>query len=58
MGFFCPRGFVVDIGKVKVCHAPGGDATKARTLTIALESAGNHMGHGDFLGTFEFMTSG
>jgi len=58
LAYGCQEGFVVDISKVKVCHAPGGDASKARTLTIALESAGDHMGHGDFLGTCEFINSG
>jgi hypothetical protein len=52
----CQEGFVVDLAKVKVCHMPGNH--NERTLTIALESAGDHLGHGDFLGTCEFMNSG
>jgi hypothetical protein len=51
----CQEGFVVDMNKVKVCHKPG---DHERTLTIALESAGDHIDHGDFLGTCEFMNSG
>jgi hypothetical protein len=54
----CTEGWIADISKVKVCHAPSGDTSKERTLTIALESAGDHMAHGDFLGTCEFKSSG
>jgi hypothetical protein len=53
----CTEGWIVDMAKVKVCHMPGGDPDKARTLTIALESAGDHVAHGDFLGTCDFYFS-
>jgi hypothetical protein len=55
---FWYEGFVVDISKISVCHAPGGDETKERTLTIGMYSVGDHVGHGDFLGTCEFKNSG
>jgi hypothetical protein len=52
------EGFVVDISKMKVCHAPGGDPAKERTLAISKDSVADHLGHGDFLGTCEFKNSG
>ena len=52
------EGYTVDISKVSVCHAPGGDATKERTLVISMGSVGDHVGHGDYLGTCEFKNSG
>ena len=47
------EGFVIDLSKVSVCHAPGGDTSKARTLMIGWNSMPDHVGHGDFLGTCE-----
>jgi hypothetical protein len=52
------EGFIVDMKKLWVCHAPPGSPENARTLGIALETAGDHMAHGDFLGTCEFVNSG
>jgi len=52
------EGWIVDISKVWVCHAPGGDMDKARTLGVGIDSAADHVGHGDFLGTCEFLNSG
>jgi hypothetical protein len=58
-GFFgCNEAFLIDISKVSVCHAPGGDVSKARTLNVSLESLGDHVGHGDFLGTCEAAAGG
>jgi len=54
---FQPEGFVVDISKVKVCHAPPGYPDKERTVLVGLDSVADHVGHGDFLGTCEFMDS-
>jgi hypothetical protein len=56
LAYGCTEGFIVDLAKVKVCHKPGDH--NERTLTIGLESTGDHLGHGDFLGTCEFMNSG
>ena len=52
------EGFIVDMTKISVCHAPGGDMSKARTLTIDRHSIADHVGHGDFVGTCEFAASG
>jgi hypothetical protein len=52
------EGFVVDISKMKVCHAPPGNPDNARTLSIGMESVADHVAHGDFLGTCEFRNSG
>jgi hypothetical protein len=52
------EGFIVDISKVKVCHAPPGNPENERTLSISLDSVADHIGHGDFLGTCEFKNSG
>jgi len=52
------EGFVVDISKVWICHAPPGNPEKARTLGISSDSVGDHLAHGDFLGTCEFLNSG
>jgi hypothetical protein len=52
----CQEGFVIDISKAKVCHMPGNH--NERTLTIGFDSIGDHLGHGDFLGTCEFLNSG
>jgi hypothetical protein len=52
----CTEGWIADISKIKVCHKPF--EGNERTLTIALESAGDHLGHGDFLGTCAFKNSG
>jgi hypothetical protein len=52
------EGFIVDMTKIAVCHAPGGDMSKARTLTISRGSVADHVGHGDFVGTCEFAASG
>jgi hypothetical protein len=37
-------------GKVTVCHLPGGDINKARTLTIGAPALPAHLGHGDYPG--------
>jgi hypothetical protein len=42
---------IIDISKVSVCHAPPGQPENARTLNVGWESIGDHVGHGDFLGT-------
>ena len=52
------EGFVVDMKKLWVCHAPPGNPENARTLGISLGSVGDHVAHGDFLGTCEFLNSG
>lgn len=52
------EGWIVDISKMWVCHVPPGNPDGARTLGIELGSAADHVGHGDFLGTCEFMNSG
>jgi hypothetical protein len=52
------EGWVLDISKMKVCHAPPGNPENARTLSIGIESVADHMAHGDFLGTCEFKNSG
>ena len=49
---------LVEMSKVKVCHAPGGQPDMERTLSIELNSVADHVGHGDFLGTCEFKNSG
>jgi len=55
---FNQQGFVVDMKKLWVCHAPSGQPETARTLGVDLGSVGNHVAHGDFLGTCEFQNSG
>jgi len=52
------EGFIIDIKKVWVCHAPPGNPENARTLGINLSTAADHMAHGDVLGTCEFVNSG
>jgi hypothetical protein len=52
------EGFIVDLKKLWVCHAPPGNPENARTLGINLQTVGDHMAHGDFLGTCEFLNSG
>jgi hypothetical protein len=52
------EGFIVDIEKLWVCHAPPGNPAGARTLGINLGAAGDHVAHGDFMGTCEFLESG
>ncbi|HEX5041267.1 MAG TPA: hypothetical protein VFV75_00065 [Candidatus Polarisedimenticolaceae bacterium] len=49
------EGFVVDMSKLWVCHTSG---NSSRTLGIDLDSAADHVAHGDFLGTCEFQASG
>jgi len=52
------EGFVIDMKKLWVCHAPPGNPENARTLGVSLDTVGDHMAHGDFLGTCEFQNSG
>jgi len=52
------EGFIVDLKKLWVCHVPPGKPENARTLGIAFNDAGNHLAHGDYLGTCEFVNSG
>ena len=52
------EGYIVDLHKVWICHMPPGNPENARTLGIAFDSVGDHLAHGDFLGTCEFMNSG
>ena len=39
-------------GKVLICHIPGGDLDKARTISVSddAETIEDHLSHGDFLG--------
>jgi len=55
---FWIEGYHLDMSKVSICHMPGGDFSKARTLNIGLEGVGDHMAHGDPLMTCEFYGSG
>jgi hypothetical protein len=55
---FWIEGFHLDMNKVSICHMPGGDFNKARTLTIGLDSVGDHVAHGDPLMTCEFYGGG
>jgi len=43
---------------VWVCHMPPGNPENMRTLGIEFGSVGDHLAHGDFLGTCEFLNSG
>ncbi len=52
------EGFIVDMKKVWICHMPPGHPENQRTLGIEIGSAADHLAHGDFLGTCEFMNSG
>lgn len=52
-GFLPNESVIIDISKVSVCHAPPGQPDRARTINIAWESVGDHVGHGDFLGICE-----
>jgi hypothetical protein len=52
------EGYIVDLHKVWICHMPPGNPENARTLGVAFDSVGDHLAHGDFLGTCEFMNSG
>jgi hypothetical protein len=52
------EGIIIDITKVWVCHMPPGHPENARTLGINSDSAADHVAHGDFLGTCEFLNSG
>jgi len=52
----CLEGWISSIAKASVCHKD--DLPAERTLTISWDSLGNHLGHGDQLGTCEFWESG
>lgn len=52
------EGWIVDLHKIWVCHMPPGHPENQRTLGIDFTSAADHVAHGDFLGTCEFMNSG
>ena len=52
------EGWIVDMSKLWICHTPPGQPENARTLGITIESAADHVAHGDFLGTCEFQDSG
>jgi hypothetical protein len=47
------EAFILDITKVKVCHAPPGNPENARTIGIDMAGVGDHLDHGDFFGTCE-----
>jgi len=55
---FNQQGIIIDMKKLWVCHAPPGHPENARTLGVEFGSVGNHLAHGDFLGTCEFVNSG
>jgi hypothetical protein len=55
---FWIEGYHLDINKVSICHFPSGDINKARTLTVGLDSVGDHLAHGDELMTCEFYAGG
>jgi len=40
-------------GKVLICHIPGGDQSKARTISVSddVETIEDHLDHGDSLGS-------
>ena len=44
---------LIDISRVKVCHAPPGNPANKRTLVTSWGSVEEHVGHGDFLGSCE-----
>ena len=47
-------GFLVDIQKVKICHAPPGNPNNAHTIEVAFpEGLEDHLEHGDTLGPCE-----
>ena len=52
----CTEGWVAEIAKASVCHKD--DSPAERTLTIGWDSIGDHMAHGDQLGTCEFWEQG
>jgi hypothetical protein len=59
----CTEGWVAGIAKASVCHKGDfdpetGQQLKGRTLTIAWDSIGDHLGHGDELATCEFLDAG
>jgi hypothetical protein len=37
-------------GKVTLCHVPGGDRSKAHTITVGESAWSAHQGHGDYRG--------
>jgi len=52
----CTEGWVAEIAKASVCHKA--DEPAERTLTVGWDSLGDHIGHGDGLGTCEFLEGG
>jgi hypothetical protein len=52
------EGYIVDMHKMWICHMPPGNPENARTLGVEFGSVGDHLAHGDFLGTCEFLNSG
>ena len=40
-----------DVKKVTICHIPSGNPSKAKTLSISIESLEAHLDHGDALGS-------
>jgi hypothetical protein len=55
---FYQQGFIVEMNKLWVCHSPSGRPENARTLGVELGTVGDHVAHGDFLGTCDFVNSG
>jgi uncharacterized membrane protein len=51
------EGFVVDFKKVWICHTPQGNSSGARTLGTSIGDVGDHLAHGDFLGTCEWASA-
>ncbi len=43
-------GEAADGDKVTVCHLPGGDAEKGRSLAVGAEALADHLAHGDLEG--------
>jgi hypothetical protein len=52
------EGWIIDIKKIWICHAPSGHSRDERTLGVDLDGVAAHLAHGDSLGTCEYLHSG
>jgi hypothetical protein len=50
-GPFGTAGYMVELDKVNVCHAPPGRPTNARTINVPfVDALADHLNHGDTVG--------
>jgi hypothetical protein len=46
-----PAGWIIEMPKVNICHAPPGNPSNTHTINVLFrEDMGNHLLHGDTIG--------